>query len=103
MMRAFILAMILIAGVMWWREGFYAGSLLQQWVLIGIAVYVVESVWLWLCRRHPLVGWFIFGFLPRTSWPQSATMTEEIKSTPIDTEKAPHRRATCQRASRRGG
>ena len=42
MMRAFILAMILIAGVMWWREGFYAGSLLQQWVLIGIAVYVVE-------------------------------------------------------------
>ena len=32
-MRATIVAMMLIAAVMYWREGFYTGSLLQQWIL----------------------------------------------------------------------
>ena len=60
-MRATIVAMMLIAAVMYWREGFYTGSLLQQWILIGIAL--MGRGWFWLCRRRPLVAWFVLGFL----------------------------------------
>lgn len=28
-----------------------------------VVIYVLSRVWFWLCRRHPLVAWFIFGFI----------------------------------------
>ena len=27
------------------------------------AVWFLGRTWFWLCRRHPLVGWFLLGFL----------------------------------------
>ena len=34
----------------------------QLFFLIGVIVIAVRF-WLWICRRHPLLGWFIYGFL----------------------------------------
>jgi hypothetical protein len=32
-------------------------------IFLAAACYFILRGWLWLCRRHPLIAWFVFGFL----------------------------------------
>jgi hypothetical protein len=32
-------------------------------IFTGAAIYFGLRGWLWLCRRYPLLAWFVFGFL----------------------------------------
>ena len=32
-------------------------------LMIGTTIWAVFTIWLWICRRFPLLGWFLFGFL----------------------------------------
>jgi|SRR6476646_8486663 len=32
-------------------------------IFLICAIYFLIRGWLWLCRRHPLVAWFVFGFV----------------------------------------
>jgi hypothetical protein len=32
-------------------------------IFLICAVYFLMRGWLWICRRHPLLGWFILGFV----------------------------------------
>jgi hypothetical protein len=49
---------------MYWRVGLaLPENLAVQLLVVGITLYLVGKGWFWICRRHPLVGWFIFGFL----------------------------------------
>ena len=58
-----LLVLVLIGAVMYWRVGFaLPDSLLTQWVIIGIAGYILGRGWFRLCERHPYVAILIFGF-----------------------------------------
>jgi hypothetical protein len=62
-MPAYILVMILIAAVMYWRVGLaLPDSLLAQWVSIGIAGYILGRSWFRLCERHPYIAIFVLEF-----------------------------------------
>ena len=58
-----LLVLVLIGAVMYWRVGLaLPDSLLAQWVIIGIAGYILGRGWFQLCERHPYVTIFIVGF-----------------------------------------
>lgn len=48
-------AFLIVAAVIW--------AYLGRWVLVMAAIYFLFRGWLWLCRRYPLLGWFIIGFI----------------------------------------
>ena len=51
---AALLFTMAIAGAAWpWRHV----------IFLICAIYFLIRGWLWLCRRHPLVAWFVFGFV----------------------------------------
>ncbi len=59
-----LLVMILIGAVMYWRHGLaLPDSLIAQWVIIGIAGYILGRAWIRLCERHPYAAIAILGFL----------------------------------------
>jgi hypothetical protein len=31
--------------------------------LLAVGIAYLFRGWLWICRRHPLLGWFILGFV----------------------------------------
>jgi hypothetical protein len=32
-------------------------------LMLGTLVWAVFYIWLYICRRWPLAGWFLFGFI----------------------------------------
>lgn len=36
---------------------------LHQPILLLVGAFYLLRGWLWLCRRYPLLGWFVFGFV----------------------------------------
>ena len=32
-------------------------------ILLGIAIYCLFTIWFWIARRYPLLGWFLFGLV----------------------------------------
>ena len=58
-----LLVLVLIGAVMYWRVGLaLPDSLMAQWVIIGIAGYILGRGWFRLCERHPYVAICILGF-----------------------------------------
>jgi hypothetical protein len=35
---------------------------LHQLILLVVGAVYLFRGWLWICRNHPLLGWFLFGF-----------------------------------------
>jgi hypothetical protein len=59
-----LIFLVLIGAVMYWRVGLaLPDSLIAQWVIIGIAGYILGCGWFALCRRHPFAAIFVLGFL----------------------------------------
>lgn len=48
-------AFLIIAAVIWWWLG--------RAVLVFAACYFLFRFWMWLAWRHPMVVWFIIGFV----------------------------------------